>query len=132
MKFCDCHWAALKEAVKVRGMWGLVAKDGTAVMERIKEEIAGNASDDNFDPLAAATWAIYGRAIELGGLNMMMGELCPLCELDTQVKGDSEIQQLDANGRIPSQNWIEGCCDSLLEYCREKCLLSVSLPPPRP
>lgn len=132
MKFCAEHWEHLRQAVKSRGMWQLVAKDGAAAVARVKEEIEGTASDDNFDPLAAATWAIYGRAIELGGLAMMQEDLCPLCELNRQVKANPEIAQTDAKGNPPSQNWIDGCCDSLLEYCREKCLLSVSLPPPRP
>jgi len=111
MKFCQDHWNKLKQAIEERGLMHLVAPDSQTAMENIKEELAGTNTIENYDPLMNATHMIYGRAIECGGLYLMTGDFCPLCELEKYTqKGEDQV-------------WINGCCDSILEYCRENRLV---------
>lgn len=126
MKFCQPHWDKLREAIKARGMWHLVAKSGEAAVERMKAELqhGAAASDDTWDPLMNCHWMILGRSLELGGLYLMGrddagNDYCPVCEAVKH--GQSET------------NWIEGPAEASLSYAREHNLLgTVSLPPDRP
>lgn len=127
MKFCLPHWDELKEAIKKRGLFHLVAKDGQAAVERMKEEMAGTQGDDNYDPLMTAHWMITGKALEMAGLYLLHGDLCPLCELNSHAKKGAF-----PDGVVPSTEWINGCCDAVLKYCQERHLVTASLPPDRP
>ena len=108
MKMCLPHWEALRQGVKDRGMWPLVASSGKEAVDMISKQLRGE--ETGFDPLMSANWAISGRALEMGGLYLMAqkedgSEYCPLCEAD--VHGGH------------AQEWITGCLDAQLEHARE-------------
>ncbi len=124
MKFCPVHWAALRDMVIGKGMGALIAKDGTAVAERVMEELEGVATPATYDPLMAAQWMLTGMALKNGGMYLMGqkpgdgdGEYCPLCEVE------SAGIKLEGKEGLASE-WMEGCTDSVLIYCRENGLLS--------
>lgn len=103
MRMCMPHWEQLRQGVKDRGMMHLVLKSGEEAVKNMKAEIEGAPA--KFDPLMAANWAIFSQALNFGGLDMMVGEHCPLCEAD-------------AHGGH-AQEWIDGCLDAQLEYAIE-------------
>ena len=106
MKFCENHWKALQDAIRARDLWHLV-NDGESAIERIKAELKGKASLATYDPLLDATSMIYGRAIEAGGVYLLTGPYCPLCEADKY------------NGAGTAEEWIDGCADAILGYCED-------------
>lgn len=108
MKFCMPHWNALREAIRSRKMWVLVAPNGLAASRRIQDELDGVETDATYDPLMAAHWMISNKALEYGGLYLMTGDYCPLCEV--AVHGPDGI----------AEEWINGCTDSILEYVKSK------------
>lgn len=115
MKFCDAHWSELRTAISDRGLMHLVAKDGQTAMESAVAELNGQQTPAQYDPLMSATYMIYGNATRAGGLYLMMAdengnEYCPLCEVNK-------------NGG-QSQQWIDGCCDSILAHCQQLGLTS--------
>jgi len=124
VKFCPIHWSALRDMVIGKGMGALISKDGAAAADRLVEELEGVATPATYDPLMASYWMIMGMAIKNGGLYLMGtkqgdgdGEYCPLCEVE------------EAGLRVESKSgladeWLEGCTDAVLVYCREQNLLS--------
>lgn len=118
MKFCMDHWVELKEAIRTRGLDHLVAQDGEAAMEATVREIEGTDEEKkDFDPLMRATWMIYGEALRICGLGLMMTgegeeEPCPLCEIRKGFAEHAKRENVD-------HEWIEGVSDSLLKYARE-------------
>lgn len=115
MKFCEPHWEQLKDKIKELGMWDLVSKGGQDLAERMQAEISGKGDGKwNFDPLMSAHNMIVTNAVRAGGLYLLEGDLCPLCELDKNkeaMKEDSTV-------------WIEKAAQGALEYCREKGLVA--------
>lgn len=119
MKFCTDHWDKLREAIKSRGLWHLVAKDGQELLECIKADLDNKQDNKYYDPLASATWMIYGNAMKYGGLYLMSTKpdgsyYCPLCEAKTHLGINPE------NNKDADIDWIDGCCDSIREYCIEQ------------
>jgi hypothetical protein len=108
MKFCKQHWIQLKEAIREKGMWNLICKNQEELHESMKNELEGK--EFKFDPLMQATWAIYNRALEDGGLYLLSDIYCPLCEVNKCLE----------NGDI---DWIEGCCNEILLICLEQNLI---------
>src|SRR5437879_2436491 len=108
MKMCQPHWDQLRAGVRERGMEHLVLPDGEAARDNIDRELAGDP-DAHFDPLMSANCSLFTTAIECGGLDMMNGAHCPLCEAD-------------ANGG-QAQAWITGCLDAQLAHARERGLV---------
>lgn len=111
MKFCQPHWDDLKTAIKDRGLWHLVAADGRAAMDRAIDEMNRTATDKAYDPLMAAHWSICGQAMKQGGLYLMSGDYCPLCELEKHTEAGM------------AKRWVDGCTDSILSYCQERGLV---------
>lgn len=109
MQICKSHWWLMKESVHARGLWPLVAVDGHQVVERMKSEIEGTADDSTYDPLMASMHMINAQALKMGGLYLMddKGMYCPLCEVNKYLGMGTDIE------------WVNGCMDSVLEYCRE-------------
>lgn len=114
MKFCQLHWDELKAAIDERGLSHLIAKDGRGAVNRVVAEIEGTATDASYDPLMAAYWMITGRALEMGGLYLMTGDYCPLCELEKHTEHGVAAE------------WIQGCTDSVKVYCEEKGLVRLN------
>jgi hypothetical protein len=95
MKFCQPHWDQLKAAIKQRGLWDFVARDGNEAISQMKDQLEGKpATIKTFDPLMAAHWMIANNAMSLlkdiGGnpLALMMENSehpemeCPICHLN--------------------------------------------------
>lgn len=125
MRFCQEHWTALRAGVLARGMWHLVAGSGAELGARIYEhQEEGTQTARTFDPLFAATMAIYGKAIQ-GGLYLMNdkpdGEpYCPLCELD------AHLPPKPADGPKESVLWIDGCLDAQRQAAQDLGLILLS------
>lgn len=85
----------------------------------------GTATDKTYDPLMEAHLMISGRAIQMGGLYLMSGDYCPICEVMTHMDGKPR----DPTGRIwrapeIERAWIDGPADAVLEYCQERDLVA--------
>lgn len=121
MKFCQKHWDMLRAAIETRGLMHLVAKGGEAAMERAVDEINGVATDATYDPLMAAHWMISGRAIEIGGLYLMTGDHCPVCEAMAHTSHWPRAGETEPLGEAGvEKHWIDGPADAVLVYCQER------------
>lgn len=93
MKFCQPHWDMCREAIKDRGMDGLIAKSSEAAMENELKALDGQQPD--FDPLMSMHWYFTNNALRSGGLYLMCsnedgsneGHYCPLCEFEKHSEG---------------------------------------------
>jgi len=108
MKFCQPHWNELRKAIDNKGLGHLVASSGEAAMERVIAEVKGEDTTATYDPLMSAHWMICGQALENGGLYLLNGDYCPLCELEKHSNREMVI------------NWIEGCTNQVFEDCLAK------------
>lgn len=113
MKWCQNHWDELKNAIKQKGLYHLVAKNGEEVIDRVTAELRGEETLANYDPLMSAFWMINGRATEIGGIYLLMGEYCPLCELDKHAK-NPDGSELNPKASV---RWIEGCTEQIKHDC---------------
>jgi hypothetical protein len=105
MKFCMPHWEALKKAVEDKGMMHLTHTSGEEAHAAMVRQLEGDDTKHDFDPLLNATWAIYGKFVNNVGLQGLVGDICPLCDVD-------------ARGPSTAQNWINGSTDDQLEHAR--------------
>ena len=97
-------------------MGHLILQGGEELAKRIKDELEDKATPANWDTLAAATWAIYGFALQVGGLYLMTckedgSAYCPLCEAEVRAGAGTAVE------------WITGCLDAQLKYAREQGLM---------
>lgn len=117
MQICKEHWERCVQAIKDRGLWGLVHQDGKSLAEAQLRSLKGEPPlPTDWDPLAVMNWNFMTKALEHGGLAMMTtprdgegfvdesGErhYCPLCEARDRVEGGGG-----------DESWIEGCGDSI-------------------
>ena len=116
MRMCNAHWDKLRDAIRVRGLDGLIAKDGA--------QAAADLADGRPDPLMAAHNAIVGNALGVVGLAAMAHnddgtERCPLCypvELSLQTRcecGDSACTPESRAARF--EGWIDRAADEQLQ-----------------
>jgi hypothetical protein len=131
VKICASHWEKLRAAVDARGMSALVAKDGHAAIENTVLELEGREKEAYFDPLMGANNMIWSAALERIGLDLMVGEKCPVCE---GITWNLEMTRL--HGAHPSDHgkvftaeeeeryWIDGPADAMLAVAREKGLVA--------
>jgi len=116
MRICSGHWAQLRVGVEQRRMGHLVAKDAKQAFENTVLELEGRSQEAYPDVLMAANNMIWSRALELVGLSLMMGDLCPVCE---GIKANAGV--IDPKlGRVytPEEEeayWIDGPLDQLLK-----------------
>lgn len=114
MKMCQSHWDDLKIALELRGLMGLVAKNGDVAMSQMVDQLNGEEGPESYDPLMAANFAIWGNALRLGGLYLMAEkDLCPICESEK-------------NDAYPAEWWITNAADEQLARARKLGLV----PPP--
>ncbi len=105
MRFCQPHWEQLKDAIRERGLFHLVADSGEAAVERLAEEAKGEATIATYDPLMDAHNMMVVRAIECGGLSVLRGDTCPLCEANRHTHDGM------------ADEWITTCTNAILVYC---------------
>src|SRR5262245_18153164 len=122
MQICKTHWEQLQAAIKERGLWDLVAPNGQAAIYRMQQEIEGAATNSNYDPLMAANNMISAQALRLGGLYLLSGDYCPLCEAVSHTQIPDDLSD-DVKKQGVAVYWINGCTDSILDYCRENGLV---------
>jgi len=111
LRFCKAHWDELREKIRERGLYQFVAKDGAEAMQRMVE--------GGFDPLMSAHNRILENALSIGGLGLMVGDLCPLCELINQC-------QCGQGDGCPFKAFTTKAADEQLEWAKEKGLLGQS------
>lgn len=114
MQFCHSHWLQLVTAIDNRGLTHLIAKDPCQAFKHLPDDLDGETPIEDWDPLASATWLIYGNAIECGGLAMLQpnddgSERCPLCH---GIAHDATV------GR-----WIDLAADGCREFALENDLV---------
>lgn len=62
MRFCDDHWARLREAITAQGLDDLIAPTGERAAANIRAELEGEPPTlRTFDPLMGAHWAIVNN-----------------------------------------------------------------------
>ena len=72
MQFCDHHWQMLREEIRKRGLYDLVASSG--------QEVALRMTQGGFDPLMGAHNVILSALARVAGPGILMIEGCPVCE----------------------------------------------------
>ncbi len=103
MRICQPHWKDLKQAIADRGLYKFVAGSGEEVVEKME---AGG-----FDPLMHANIAITAAAVKDAGPEILVGDKCPLCEVENQTAG-------------LAANWINGAADDELIEARKRGLIT--------
>ncbi len=88
-------------------------------MERLSEEIEGTAQPYNYDPLLAMNSMIFGEAIKLGGLYLLNGDYCPVCEVIRQYADTEDEDGKFITAEDVRSYWIDGPADAVLEYCQK-------------
>jgi len=135
MRICPSHWDKLKAAIESRGLMHLVARDAQTAMQNIVLELEGRAQEAYFDPLMQANCMLMSAALRRGGIEMLMGDLCPVCE---GIKWNLAKQAADGpdpnwNGGVAATEadeeryWIDGPSDAVLAIAVAKGL--VAIPP---
>lgn len=114
MKFCGRHWEALREAIRGRGLYDMVAKSGEDVVARMTKELGdGETTKTSFDPLMGAHNAIVSNVMNVVGLAVMVqnddgSDRCPLCFI--QSEHDANCKQV---GCEPYDKWIDRAADDM-------------------
>jgi len=119
MKLCDKHWQLLRSEVERAGMTHLAAPDAKAAHANMVGQLDGEKPKDTFDPLMNANFAIMGAALEQGGLYMMSGERCPVCEAMKHMAKVPLVEGGEPVGEAwVEQHWTRGPVEAQLEQAR--------------
>ena len=123
MRICQAHWDELKQALEERGLMKLVCGSGEKATRVLMAQAQGDTSNNAYDPLLAANFAIWNNALECFGLGLMATDApCPLCHLDECAKngcGDPNCKKVHSSGG----DWIRYAADEQLENARERKLV---------
>lgn len=119
MQLCEEHFRELRGALVDRGLWSLVRNKSNpsaldAKGKTMHRELVRPQNPSGFDPLQAAIWGLYGRAVEMGGAYLLIEGGCPVCR-------QREFC------RTP-QDWVNNNSDIVLRYCREQKLVKTRAP----
>lgn len=121
MKICDAHWTELRKAIDDRGLTRFIAKDGEIAAKNMSAQIQGTDTEENFDPLMSAVFAIWGNSLEAFGLDIMKQDApCPLCVLDKHVK---ECTDEGCTMKQSGSDWIRFAADGQMDVATELGLL---------
>lgn len=116
MKFCQPHWDALRAAIDTRGLGHLVSANGRDVHARMVAELEGRAEADDFDPLMAAHNMIVSHVMKGGGLYLLTGDYCPVCEFCKHVPPPPDGHRYATN----ESYMIDGPADAVLEIATHR------------
>ena len=111
MKICQDHWHELRNAIRQRGLWGLVAPNGYLVTPTTSQELEANSEKSTLDPLRAISLMISEQAVMVLGSSLLTRNDCPLCEIEYNLGQDLSLE------------WIETNADTVLALCREQNLV---------
>jgi hypothetical protein len=125
VKFCDDHVAKLRAAISARGLEHLVTKSESEAVARAKAEAEGNLPEGLYDPLLCAEHMIASKALELGGMYLLKGDYCPVCEAMVHASGTKDSNGRMITDKIVEKDWIDGPADAVLAYCRAQGLLLI-------
>lgn len=127
MKMCTAHWEQLKEGIKKRGLWPLVATSGEEGAKRLQTSLEAaqkgtDAPKEAFDPLMGAHNAIWGNSLRVLGLGLMTpdeqgNERCPICSIKTACGCKDPVcwtQQVDQPG-----GWLDRAADDMLDAAKK-------------
>lgn len=81
MQMCSLHWEQLRADIDKFGLAHLVAPDGQSAAEMAARQVEGTNGPLDFDPLMSAFYGLTNMAMQFMGLNLMVGDKCPACEL---------------------------------------------------
>ena len=114
MQMCQLHWAALRDAIKERGLDHLVAQSGLEAVEYLKREIEGTKTLIEYDPLMSANGMIWNLAVHVMGLQIIAPDeegkpQCPVCALQ-------------------SYDYISAAADGALHHARKTGLVTSEVP----
>ena len=114
MHICQDHWHELKSAIRQRGLWGLVPRgeDGHIATNPRLQNSGEPSEPPNLDPLSMAASLISSQALMAFGDYLLTRQYCPLCEVEENL------------GRGLSMEWIIIDADTVLQFCRERKLIS--------
>lgn len=133
MKMCPAHWLKIRNRITELGLYHLVAKSGREAHAQMVAELEGREEKKDYDPLMSCHWMITNRALEMGGLGMMMqpppGEgwidekgqshYCPICEAVRHRNDGKPENEPDATEEDVERFWIEGPTQAALSRARE-------------
>ena len=117
MNLCKPHWDNLCSAIRERGMSHLISGSSQQLSTRLNAHLSGEPKEVSFDPLMAASFAIWGNALAncVDPNYLLREDVCPLCEL-----GFSQ----SIHGGDGPLDWIEKAGDGALEEARKLGLVS--------
>jgi hypothetical protein len=86
MQLCDKHYADIKDAMTLRGLWKLRPQTDEELKQKMKDANLNGENATNFDPLRGVTIGIYSNALQQGGEYLLHmkddgSHHCPLCEV---------------------------------------------------
>ena len=116
MKFCSVHWNKLCEGVNLRGLGHLVTHK-----EEESIDVDNVPKTKNYDPLINLHWSISLHAVQMGGLYLLSGDYCPVCEaIETMVgREDVESEEIVTLEEV-EYYWLEAPLNAELKHCKDK------------
>lgn len=119
MKFCQTHWEKLRQAIKDRGLWPLVATSGENAASKLTAAFEQGPSRTNFDPLMDAHNAIVANVLGLVGLALFNAnedgsERCPICF--AQAEHDANCVLADC---APFDVWIDRAAEDAFARAKD-------------
>lgn len=125
MKTCQEHWGMLKKQLNEAGLMKFVANDGVQAADRIRNQIQGDSSNENYDPLMASYFAILSNLIESFGVNAFADDAppCLLCYMNECAKngcGNPECKEHHHSG----DEWIALAVRDQISEAQKRGLLS--------
>ena len=115
MQLCQDHWHELKNAIRQRGLWSLVAQDGYIAAPVVSEETRDKPASSTLDPLTTTALMISEQALMAFGAYLLTRHYRPLCEVEQKL------------GEGLSLEWIDADADAMLDLCRERHLITNAL-----
>ena len=106
-QFCMQHWTMLREAIKDRGLGGLISTSGGEVVEKLTAEKLTDA--ERFDPLAGAWLRITEKLLDVFGFQVLT-EGCPICRANASHDAECDVPDCGYS----YDNWIGYAADEAL------------------
>ena len=109
MKICQPHWDMLRDAIKARGLYALVAESGQQAESNMASELSTGPTIDNFDPLMNAHWAIVNNLADIEPQILFM-DGCPIC-FANRIHAERCVVPDCTSGTTHFDSWIDRAAD---------------------